>query len=490
MAIDTRTTPMRWPAGPLDIALRQKVKGFTTETAEVLRKWQDPALLATVQGTPVNCLVISWAAGLAADAEQQQALKPLLEKGKAAGLSFVGLVEGEANKAAAMAAAQSAGLDAVAMEGAPPSGAGIPVIPWGKSAQMSWRASSPVLAVSDGVWPGVPQERTPMGGPTNLPWVDSNGALLHIARTLGPGKGIWVGFEPPQGAKLTAQPYMLAAADVATYGGRWVISLDDQVLGGLAAQNSASMDTWKQVIGVVTFFEQHKEFSGYQPMAVLAVMSDFAGADRDLAEEALNLLPRLRQPFRPIARSQAAGASLTGLRAIFYVDREPADAKLQAKLMAFVRGGGMLFATSKWAKPEGTLVPDEPHLTFSQRALGKGRLFISKEEQPDPYDAVQDIQILMSHRQDVLRLYNGSSMNCYYTGSPQGREGVVHLLNYSRRPGGGGALLYMREPYRTARFVSPEMASAVELKWVSQENGGAELSMPQISAYGVAELAK
>jgi hypothetical protein len=474
----------------LDIAIREKVKGFTPETAEVLRKWQDPALLATVQGTPVNCLVITWASGLPSDADQQQALKPLLEKGKQAGLGFVGLVEGEANKAAALAAAQSAGLSAVAMEGAPPPGAGIPVIPWGKSTQMSWRASSPVLAVSDGVWPGVPQERTPTGGPTNLPWVDSNGALLHIARALAPGKAIWVAFEPPQDGKLTGDPYMLAVADTATYGGRWVISLDDQVRGGLAAQNSTALDTWKKATGAVTFFEQHKELRDYQPMAVLAVISDFAGADRDLGEEALNLLPRLRQPFRTIARSQAAGVSFAGLRAIFYVDQEPADAKLRAKLLAFVQGGGMLFATSKWPNPEGTLVPPEPHLTFNVRALGKGRLAVAKDDQPDPYDTVQDIQVLMSHRQDVLRLYNGSSMNCFYEASAQERQGVVHLLNYSRRPGGGGALLYMKEPYRTARFVSPEIASAVDLKWVAQEAGGAELSMPQISVYGVAELEK
>jgi hypothetical protein len=283
---------------------------------------------------------------------------------------------------------------------------------------------------------------------------------------------------------------MLAVADTATYGGRWVISLDDQVRGGLAAQNSTALDTWKKATGAVTFFEQHKELRDYQPMAVLAVISDFAGADRDLGEEALNLLPRLRQPFRTIARSQAAGVSFAGLRAIFYVDQEPADAKLRAKLLAFVQGGGMLFATSKWPNPEGTLVPPEPHLTFNVRALGKGRLAVAKDDQPDPYDTVQDIQVLMSHRQDVLRLYNGSSMNCFYEASAQERQGVVHLLNYSRRPGGGGALLYMKEPYRTARFVSPEIASAVDLKWVAQEAGGAELLMPQISVYGVAELEK
>ena len=101
MALNAETIPMRWPAGPLDIARGEKTKGITADTAEVLRKWQDPASLAVVEGAPINCLVVSWAA----DAGQQQALKPLIEKGKQAGLEFVGLIEGEANKPAAVAAA-------------------------------------------------------------------------------------------------------------------------------------------------------------------------------------------------------------------------------------------------------------------------------------------------------------------------------------------------------------------------------------------------
>ena len=167
MALNAESVPMRWPAGPLDIALREKAKGFSAEAAEVVRNWLDPAALAVVQGTPVNCLVVSWAAGLPADAAQQQALKPLIEQGKQAGLGFVGLIEGEANRPAAVAAAQSVGLSAVAMEGDPPGSARVPVIPWNKSARTRGTANSPILGISDGIWPGIPQAAGATGGPTN-----------------------------------------------------------------------------------------------------------------------------------------------------------------------------------------------------------------------------------------------------------------------------------------------------------------------------------
>jgi hypothetical protein len=432
--------------------------------------------------------VVSWASGLPADADQQQALRPLIEKGRQAGLGFVGLIEGEANRPAAVAAAQSTGLSAVAMGGDPPGSAGIPVLPRNESAQVRWTAKSPVLGISDGLWPGIPQERGQTGGPTNLPWVDSNGAVLRIARALAPDKGVWIDFDPPQQATLAAEAYMLAVADPASYGARWVISLDDALRADLTAKKQPAVDTWKRVIGMLAFFDRNNQARTYEATGLLAVVSNFAGSDWDLGEEALNLFPRVRQPFRVIARSRAVGASFNGLQAIFYVDQEPPDAELRQKLVTFAKGGGILFVPSRWPNPEGPPVPAEPYLLFSLRALGKGRLAICKEDQPDAYDAVADIQNIMSHRNDLLRLYNAPSMNFFYQTSVQGGQGLIQLLNYSRRPASDGPLFYVRQPHRSARLVSPEIASPAALQWLPQEAGGAELSLPRISVYGAVEL--
>ena len=487
MAPSTESIPMRWPAGPLEIALRKNVKGFSPETAELLRAWLDPASLALVQGTPVNCLVVSWASGLPEDAAQQQALKPLIDKGRQAGLDFAGIVEGKADRQAAIAAAQSAGLAAVVMDGDPPANAGIPVIPRCERAHLAWTANSPLLGISDGKWPGIPQDINQAGGPTNLPWVDSNGAVLQIARALAPGKGVWIEFDPPPQAP-SAEGYMLAVADPASYGARWVISLDDALRGDLTAKKQPALDTWNKVAGMAAFFEQHKQARNYEAAGLLAVISDFAGPNWFPGEEAVNLLPRLREPFRVIARSRAAAASFDGLRAIYYVDQEPPEAQLREKLIAFAKGGGTLFVPSKWPNPEGEPAPAEPYLLFSMRALGKGRLAVGKEDHPNTYDTVADIQNIVSHRNDLLRLYNAASMNFFYEASAQGGRGVIHLLNYSRRPASDGPLFYVKEPQKSARLVSPELASPAELQWAPQEAGGAELALPRISVYGAVEL--
>jgi hypothetical protein len=491
MAIGPQSVPMRWPAGPLDMAKRQKGKSFTPEMAEVLRQWQDPSLLALLQGTPVNCLVVSWASGLPEDAEQQPALQPLLDRGRQAGLDIVGLVEGSADKTAALAAARSAGLSAVAMEAAPQGNAGLPVIAWGKSGGALWGANSPILGVADGLWPGIPQEKTPTGGPTNLPWVDSNGALLAMAQALAPGKAVWIVADPPQKAKLTSENYVLTVADVATYGGRWLISLDDQIRAGLAAKDAPAAEAWKKVTDTLAFFEQNKATRTYERVGRLAVMSDFAEPDRFLGEDSLNMLPRLREPFRVIPRSQALAAPFKGLQGLFYVDQEPPEAQLRKKLITFVKGGGTLFVRANWPNPEGTpiaLSSAETYLFFNEFSLGRGRLAIAKEAALDSYFACLDIQNIMSHRGDPARLYNGASMNYFFQASPHGRQGVIHVLNYSRRSGNDNALIFLRTPCRSARFVSPEAAAPVALQVAPQAAGGVELYLPRLTVYGAVQI--
>src|ERR1039458_9506195 len=176
----SNSVPMRWPGGPLEIALRAKTQGFTAQERQVLEYWHTPSALDIIQGSPVNCLVVSWASDLAEDAEQQRTLRPLVDAARQRKLDVVGWVEGKGDKNAAIAAAQSAGLTAVAIEGF--SGkSDFPVIPWGDRAHAPWDTTAPVLPITGNVWPGV-QARGggANAGPTALPWLDSNGWFIKF----------------------------------------------------------------------------------------------------------------------------------------------------------------------------------------------------------------------------------------------------------------------------------------------------------------------
>ena len=86
--------PMRWPSGPLEIARREKSEGFGPRVRQALERWHEPAALDVLQDTPIDCLVVTWAAGLPADAEQWRTAAPLVEAARRRNVAVVGWVDG------------------------------------------------------------------------------------------------------------------------------------------------------------------------------------------------------------------------------------------------------------------------------------------------------------------------------------------------------------------------------------------------------------
>src|ERR1035438_7678214 len=145
---------MRWASGPLEIARRGRADGFSLQNKQTLERFHDPASLDILKNSPIDCLVLSWAAGLAEDAIQQKSAEPLVAAARERNLAVVGWVENTADHQASIAAARSAGLTAVAIQSFKGQ-TDFPVIPWGDRAKMPWDAPGPILAVSDNVWPGL-----------------------------------------------------------------------------------------------------------------------------------------------------------------------------------------------------------------------------------------------------------------------------------------------------------------------------------------------
>src|ERR1035441_1125120 len=115
MALLPNAVPMRWASDPLEIARRGKTDGFTPQHKQTLERFHDPASLDILKDSPIDCLVLSWAAGLPEDAAQQKSAAPLVAAARQRNLAVVGWVEGAAGHAAAIASARAAGLAAVAI---------------------------------------------------------------------------------------------------------------------------------------------------------------------------------------------------------------------------------------------------------------------------------------------------------------------------------------------------------------------------------------
>jgi hypothetical protein len=480
---------MRWPSGPLEIARRQKTEGFTAQARQVLEYWHSPAALDTLQGTPVSSLVISWAAGLTEDAAQQQAARPLVDAARQRSLAVIGWVEGQADSKAAIAAAQAAGLAAVAVQGFRGK-SGYPVIAWGDRAHAPWDSSAPVLPVTDNVWPGaaVGRRNDTTAGPTGVPWLDSNGWYIQMARARTQSV-VWVLFDPPgKGTVVPAQSYPLAVCDAEAAGGRWVISLDDNLRAGLSDKNAAASGSWKAIMDAVAFFETHREWKSYRPLGVVGVMSDFTGENYDFSGEILNLMARRDLPFRVLWSSGANAPSLAGLKALVWADSAQPGQQLRQNLLTFVEQGGILVTGPKWG-PEGKS-GTSAHPRFEVRSLGKGRLAVAKEALGDPYQVVTDTQFLLSHSNDLAKLFNGSaSGGFHYTGSPDGKRALLQLLTYATAGRAANlATAWTRRKYRSARFWAIDASGPVPVEQAECEDGGAEYHLPPMPAYGALDF--
>ncbi len=470
---------MRWPAGPLEIAGRAKAKGFTAELRQALERFSDPTSLDILKDSPVNCLVVSWAGGLPEDGEQQKALGPLIDAARKRNLAVVGWVEGSTKHDAAIASAKSAGLAAVALgdfKGTPD----FPVIPWGERASVPFDSAGPALAVTGNVWPGVV---APSGdataGPTGVPWLDSNAWYIQLARarTSSP---VWVMFDSPGGGRIvSAQNYMNAICDAESAGGRWVISLDPSLLTGLARGDARARETFQQIGSAAGFFEKHAAWKSYRSLGVVGVISDFAGENFDMSGEILNLLARRNLQFRVLWKAKALAQPFAGLKALIYADPEQPSPELRSKMMAFAELGGLLITGPGWQVKGRPANPDFPN-QFEVCAFGKGRVAVARKELADAYEIAADVQYLLSHGNDLVKVYNSSSSGCaLLAASPDGRKAVLQILSYSGGRFASTRTVWIRQKHRSTRLWQIGAAEPVPIEALpSEEYFGMEYQIP------------
>ena len=490
MAISPNAVPMRWASGPLEIAKRSKVEGFNLRNKETLERFHEPASLDILKNSPIDCLVLSWAAGLPEDAVQQQSAAPLIAAARQRNVSVVGSVENTADHHAAIAAARKAGLAAVAIENF----AGqtdFPVIPCGERSRMPWDAPGAVLAATGNVWPGVSMPGNgSSAGPTGAPWVDSNGWFLQMARARV-NKPLWLMFDPPaKGRIFTASDYETTVCDAEIAHGRWVVSLDESVRAGLIADNPAAREILDRVGKSIRFFDSHAEWRAFRSLGVLGVVSDFTGDNLEMSGEILNLAARRNLQYRVIWKSQALVQSFAGLKALLYADKQMPEAPLRKKMMAFVQQGGLLIAGSNWTT-EGAPADPGFDTQFTVRTVGKGRLAVAKEELTDPFQVATDAQVLVSHSNDLVKVYNSASVGCTLVmGSPDGKRELVQVLAFASGWNPGARTVWVRRQYRAASLWSIGAAGPMRINLApADEYFGAECRIPaEVPAYFALEF--
>ena len=486
MNLDSKWVPMKWPCGPLEIARRSKSQNIDADLKEMLEAWGQPSALELLKGTPINCLIVDWAYGGPEDSAQQQALKPLLEAGRRLGISFVGNVALKEGSGAAVAAGRAAGLSAVMLGDAAGQSFDLPAILQFPRDKIAWNTVSTIFSSTDNVWPGLNLDTmtgdTANAGPTGIPWVNSNAWFSQLAGELAPGKTLWLDFDPPDSSNvLHPANYGLAIADSRAYGSRWIISLDDKLRAALIKGNFQAKGVWEKLCEAVAFFESHREWESFQSQGILAVISDFRGENAFLSGEVLNLLNRRGVQFQIIERSRSLLALTKDLRAILWLDKEAPSAEQRSQLLAFARQGGLIIAAAYWGPPGVKATKKDPSLQYMVYNVSRGQIAVAEEGFQDPYKVAVDTHLLVSRRNDLVRLYNPELTNCHSSVDPGHRKRLVQVLNYSSKPA-ETVTLWVNARVGSARLWGIGTREALTLQGVAAAPG-TYFRLPPLSVY-------
>jgi hypothetical protein len=338
--------------------------------------------------------------------------------------------------------------------------------------------------IAKGEWPGVQAvQATASAGPTGNPWVDSNGWNVRLESVRHPGARVWV--DAPPAGQVFADSYILALADAAAYGGRWIISLDNQFAADVAQGKATAVAAWKKITSAAKFFEDRKACAAYTPEAVVGIISDFTGDNEYMGGELLNLVARTNQQYRILLKNKLSPASFANLKGVIYADATAPAPAVKNSIMAFVQAGGLLITHPKWGLAPGMRAGTQDNERYWWRTSGKGRIAFAKSEFDDPWVLAQESVLLISHRYDLLRFWNGGSVGSYFTMAPGRRRALVHILFYANT-GPEESGVRVAGNYRSGKLWTLDgKSSSID---IIPQKDAVELHLPAVAQYAAAEL--
>jgi hypothetical protein len=489
-----RWIPARWDGGPLELARRAHKPGPPTEKRqEALSAWYSPATLDLLEGTPINCLLVTFSADADPEIENRQhaLVRDYAAAARSRGIAVLGIVHPGRDPVSVAAASGEARLDGLVLEAGFPDAASFAgelraalrvrndaaiVVTIEKEAAPLRRANSP-LQVLAGVRPSA-RDLADMGvraGPSAEPWIESNIWLVHSLRRAGGLRPVWIHQEADAGAP---GEYLRCVADAALAGGRWIISLDDDLRAGLFQKNPEAIASWRSINAYLQFAEAHPEWGRFEPYGKVAILLDPASPHPDFADEYLNLVARRHIPYRILLRSEVSAASLAPFTTVLAADiATPTDPE-RTVLRAFAEAGGVLIAGPSWGNP-----PSDSE--YAGAALGKGRVIVYKDAPPDPETVARDMLDLLEPDQTGLSLFNVPSVLTFV--SESGSRRLVQLLNYATTPFNSKITVRVKGTFKTARLYTPE-AGPADLSVRARAEDWTEFAVPKLAVWGAVLL--
>jgi hypothetical protein len=276
-----------------------------------------------------------------------------------------------------------------------------------------------VIGSSQGVWPGI---QIDAGGetkaaPSGAPWIDTNTGFLRFVRAYTT-KPVWIANAPPPKMVIPVQRYLQAIADAEIAGAHWVVDLDGDFNRRLLAGDAKALADWARIGAELKFYQSHKDWRVFGPHSDLALVEDVESGAL-LSGGVLDMIAVKHTPVRPVPNQKLSGEAMKDATLAVDVDPSLLDASQKEVLKNFTRGGG-------------TLLSGPPGWKFPMPK--DGEITLAKDDFAKLDEIWKEVNGMTGRKNLGARLFNVSSMLSNLLESPDGKQLILHLVNYTDFP--------------------------------------------------------
>lgn len=429
----------------------------------------DPKSLELVAQTPINCLLL----------ERANWAEPLTKAAADRGIAILGVVQPGPDAVEQARQAAALHMTGVVLEGdfdarirTALSDSKIVTIELPSRARMRLDdQSAPVIGTYQGLWPGVQIEENgaAKAAPSGAPWIDTNAGFLRFVRA-STSKPVWIANTPPEKMAIPVQRYLQAIADAEITGARWVLALDEDFNRRLLARDPKTLADWRRIGAELKFYESHQDWRALRPHSDLALVEDVSSGAL-LSGSVLDMIAVKHTPVRPVPNPKLSGEALKD--ASMAVDVDPGSHAPAQKevLRSFTRGGG-------------TLLSGPPGWKFPMPK--DGEITLAKDDFAKLDEIWKEVNGMTGRRNLGARLFNVSSMLSNLLESRDGKQVILHLVNYTDFPI-ESITAHVLGTFKHARLLAPDGASKELTVYPVEEGTGVDIDKVDVVATVVLE---
>ena len=355
-------------------------------------------------------------------------------------------------------------------------------------------AGGGLVALTNGLWPGV--SRRPGEGSdeftasaTARPWVDANGYLVGMLRTLYPARPALLGYLPDEKAGVKADallPYEtleLALVEARVNGGNYLLALEPRYRERLLGGEGKALEAWRQMGQTARWLGRNGELFCQGTFPIITALVE---ADEGLAE-IISLLYRHNASPALASAANPPGPDPMRRLALVAVGIHAPSAEIGKRLMSHAEAGTALIvdaagAEAWWRDARLKLVRKQEDRDFY--SLGRGQVVAYHEPISDPGEFAFDVIDIVTQKRRAARLWNADQVIARASFSPRGEKvgrAMLLLVNYGSRLQ-SEVLAGIQGVYKQARLLQPE---AEALSLVAAKRGThTEVMMPELGRVG------